>query len=492
MADSSVSAIYLDAPITGTFTATRPVDIYLNGNSINGTINFNYGQVGTSSINTNATPATVTEVNVDTPNGSFVNGNNVTITTLNLNDVAGQTFINKGKIATANVKDDNARFLNQGSATVGTLNVNTTGFVTLGGNAAFNNVVVTKAGTVNVSPQTTVNTVTVTSTNATVNNNGTVKELASDEDVKVDGTGNVEGSTGSGTITGDSAADIEANNALKAINAGEGTLTDYQKIEVTGVTSRNLKSVNQAMLLASEESNLNAVEIQNLVSKVLKDATAALKAEADKFKNGSVTVAKDSGILKTPALSNGYDLNISRTSNEDVISRFGKVTPPTAETSVDLVFNIVDKTTGETVQSNTVSVLVPQSSAAAAEEAINTALSGLNAGFESKGLNFVANEQGTAFDLNATKEDLEKLSGTGFFTTLVDKGVTQTKVNGDLKTISTEAGTVAVDAGGAKSAIITSLTKDGSVKITVVLPYGDGSKTTDVDYTINFTATLGE
>ncbi len=192
MANPSVSKITLTGPIgAGTFNVTRPVEFDLAGHNIAGTLNFAYNQVGTSKL-TSASPATVSTVDVNTPNGSFVQGPNVTITTLNLINVYSSTYTNNGTITNAVITDTDARFLNEGA--VSTLTVNSNGFVTLGGSSALSNVVITKASSVNVAAGTTITTLKADGA-TTVNNAGTIADVTGSAAVTVTGDGEVKKST---------------------------------------------------------------------------------------------------------------------------------------------------------------------------------------------------------------------------------------------------------------------------------------------------------
>ncbi|WP_432354153.1 hypothetical protein [Sporosarcina sp. A2] len=219
MANPSVSKITLTGSIaSGTFNVTRPVEFDLAGNNIGGTLNFAYNQVGTSKI-TSASPATVATVNVNTPNGSFVQGSNVTITTLNLINVASATYTNNGTITNAVITDTDARFLNEGA--VSTLTVNSNGFVTLGGSSALSNVVVTKASSVNVAAGTNITTLEVNG-DTTVNNAGTIADVTGSAAVTVIGNGEVKKSTNTNvTVPTNGPANVIVNE-LTGLTSAEG------------------------------------------------------------------------------------------------------------------------------------------------------------------------------------------------------------------------------------------------------------------------------
>lgn len=164
------------------------MEINLNENNIAGTLNYAFGGAGVSKLSGNGT---VNQVDVNTPLASFNQGNGVTITTLNLVNVAPATYTNNGKIITANITDTDARFLNQGNATVDTLTVNTPidGTVTLGGDAPLGNVVVTQAGSVDVLGGTIIADLEVNGS-TTVNNAGTITGLSGTGEVTVTNSGN--------------------------------------------------------------------------------------------------------------------------------------------------------------------------------------------------------------------------------------------------------------------------------------------------------------
>ena len=190
LAISTINKITLSASIEGDFYVAHPLEINLNGHNITGALNYIYNLPGESRLVSENNVATVSTVKVGTPYASFVQGENVTVTTLNLENVKPGTYTNNGKITTANITDTDARFLNEGSATVDTLNINTAGFVTLGGSSKLDNVIVTKAKSVNIESGTIITKLEVNSA-TTVNNAGTITELAGAGVVTLTGIGDV-------------------------------------------------------------------------------------------------------------------------------------------------------------------------------------------------------------------------------------------------------------------------------------------------------------
>lgn len=186
------------------------MEIDLNENNITGTLKFDYPGSGISKL-TSSSAVTVENLDVKTPAASFEQGANVTVTNLDLRDVAPKTYTNNGKITTANITDTNARFLNEGTATVGKLTVNTTGFVTLGGNAPLANVVVTQASSVDVLVGTFVSDLQVNAA-TTVNNAGTIADLTGSGTVTLAGSGEVETVTNENVTVEQSGT---ANQSLK-------------------------------------------------------------------------------------------------------------------------------------------------------------------------------------------------------------------------------------------------------------------------------------
>ena len=222
------------------------MEINLNGNNITGTLNYAFAGAGVSKLSGNGT---VNQVDVNTPLASFNQGAGVTITTLNLINVAPATYTNNGTITTANITDTDARFLNQGTATVSTLNVNTTGFVTLGGNAPITQVVVANAGSVDIAPGTTV-TGLVVNGSTTVNNAGVITDLVANEDVIVTGTPVENEPTGNGNVSADedellgkqalTAFLKTASNFEYSVENGIPTVGNYKDLSTLTISGLNV------------------------------------------------------------------------------------------------------------------------------------------------------------------------------------------------------------------------------------------------------------
>jgi len=85
----------------------------------------------------------------------------------------------------------------------------------------------------------------------------------------------------------------------------------------------------------------------------------------------TITVAPGAVSLTLPAIPNEYTRVIKSSSNTDVIALNGTVVPPFKSTTVDLVYEITKTTNGSKADTAAISVVVPQSPAAAAVNAAN-------------------------------------------------------------------------------------------------------------------------
>lgn len=89
------------------------------------------------------------------------------------------------------------------------------------------------------------------------------------------------------------------------------------------------------------------------------------------------------------------------------------------------------------------------------------------------------------FNITGVGSGTEAPEGTGFFTTLADLGIGTMTLDGTTLTVSDGEGNVTVDRAAVEQAVAAGLL-DGTLTVTVNVPYGDGSQTTPVTYTFNF------
>lgn len=241
LANTNITKITLTGAITtGTInTIDRSIEIDLAGFNINPTLTYNHNKGGTSKITTSTGTATVTQVDVNTPAASFIQGSSVTITTLNLFDTKDKTYTNNGTIGTATITDNDARFLNEGTVDDVVLN-NAAGNVTLGGNSPIAKVTVTNAESLNVAPGTNINNLEANGA-TTVNNQGILDNITGSSPVVVNGSGTVKKATNTSVTTpiaGEADQSVVKSTGEDLVQAGDVYSASFNWSSKNGVGTK--------------------------------------------------------------------------------------------------------------------------------------------------------------------------------------------------------------------------------------------------------------
>ncbi|WP_276918424.1 immunoglobulin-like domain-containing protein, partial [Aneurinibacillus aneurinilyticus] len=88
----------------------------------------------------------------------------------------------------------------------------------------------------------------------------------------------------------------------------------------------------------------------------------AVNAEAAKIKSVAEPV-KNAINLTLPTVGEGYTITIKSSNNESVIAKDGKITPPSTDTTVKLIFTVKHTVSGKTADTAEISVKVPAKTA---------------------------------------------------------------------------------------------------------------------------------